>query len=308
MKIKKYCMNLLRNKLVLKLLKRTSLKNILPDKIYLQMKYKRDYGRVLDWENPKCFDEKMQWLKLYYRKPILSKLVDKYEIKQYVSEKIGKEYIVPTLGLWNTFDEIDFTKLPNQFVLKCTHDSGGLIICRDKKQLNYEFARQKINKCLKKDFYYLMREWPYKNVKHRIIAEQFMSDKKHTDLIDYKFFCFNGKPQYCQVITNRNTEEAIDFFDTNWIHQEFVGLNPKCQNNPQYKDIIKPENYDKMLELSQILAGDFPFVRIDFYNINGNIYFGEMTFFPAGGFGIFTPDTWNYKLGEMITLPPKETK
>lgn len=293
---------------ILSLIQKVGIKNLIPDKLYLQLKYKRDYGSYISWNNPQRFDEKMQWLKLYYRKPIMVKLVDKYEVKKYVEKKIGAEYIIPTLNIYNTFDEIDFSKLPDQFVLKCTHDSGGNVICKNKKLLDQKIARTKIECSLKKNFYYLMREWPYKHVRPRILAEEFITDAVHQDLIDYKFYCFNGIPKYCQIITNRSTNEAIDFFDENWIHQDFVGLNPTCKNNPDCSNMSKPMNYDKMLDMARTLAMDFPFVRIDFYNVNGKIYFGEITFFPAGGFGVFTPNEWNYKLGEMIILPKKINK
>ena len=300
--------NLKINRGILSLIQKVGIKNLIPDKLYLQLKYKRDYGSYISWNNPQRFDEKMQWLKLYYRKPIMVKLVDKYEVKKYVEKKIGAEYIIPTLNIYNTFDEIDFSKLPDQFVLKCTHDSGGNVICKNKKLLDQKIARTKIECSLKKNFYYLMREWPYKHVRPRILAEEFITDAVHQDLIDYKFYCFNGIPKYCQIITNRSTNEAIDFFDENWIHQDFVGLNPTCKNNPDCSNMSKPMNYDKMLDMARTLAMDFPFVRIDFYNVNGKIYFGEITFFPAGGFGVFTPNEWNYKLGEMIILPKKINK
>lgn len=294
-----------KNRGILFFLQKTQLKNLLPDKLYLQMKYKRDYGISINWDLPVRFDEKMQWLKLYYRNPIMCKLVDKYEVKSYVAEKIGEKYVVPTLGVYDSFSEIDFSLLPDQFVLKCTHDSGGLVICRDKSQLDMLKAKSKIEKSLKRNFYYLMREWPYKSVKPRIIAEKFLSEEGKFDLTDYKFYCFNGVPKYCQLITNRSSREAIDFFDENWIHQDFVGLNPLCKNNPLCKMMKKPDNYEEMLSLARLLSENFPFVRVDFYNLNGQIYFGEMTFFPAGGFGTFTPEEWNYKLGEMIVLPDK---
>lgn len=303
---------LLRNRLFLNMVQICHIKNLLPDKLYLQMKYRRDYGYCINWKNPRSFTEKMQWLKVYYRKPIMTKLVDKYEVKCYVEKMIGKEYIIPTLGVYNSFDEIDFSSLPESFVLKCTHDSGGLILCKDKDCLDTNSARIKIESSLKKNFYYLMREWPYKYVKPRIIAESYMTDDIHYDLIDYKFYCFNGEPRYCQLITDRSSHESIDFFDKEWVHQDFIGLNPVCKNNPVYKNnpicktMPKPANYETMIDLARILASDFPFVRVDFYNINGHIYFGEMTFFPAGGFGFFTPEEWNYKLGEMISLPAIE--
>ncbi len=293
------------NKKLLSFLQKTRLKNILSDKLYLQIKYKKDYGRSINWKSPSRFDEKLQWLKLYYRNPLMCKLVDKYEVKSYVANIIGEEYIIPTLNVYNSFNDIDFSLLPDKFVLKCTHDSGGLIICRDKDQLNIKDAKIKIENSLKKNFYYLMREWPYKYVRPRIIAEKFICENGKLDLTDYKFYCFNGKPKYCQLINNRSSIETIDFYDENWIHQDFVGLNPKCKNSPNYKNIPKPINYELMIELAKKLSKEFPFVRVDFYNLSGKIYFGELTFFPAGGFGYFTPEEWNYKLGKLIVLPEK---
>lgn len=293
---------LCRNRIFLRVMEKLSIKDLIPDKIYLTLKFKRDYGYYINWGCPKTFIEKLQWLKLNYRKSIMTILVDKYEVKDYVSKIIGDKYIIPTLGVWNSFDEIDFSSLPNQFVLKCTHDSGGIIICKDKSTFDIQGAKKLINEKLNKNFYYLVREWPYKYVKHRIIAERYMSDNENEDLIDYKFYCFNGIPKYCQLITNRSERESIDFFDEEWVHQDFIGLNPNCKNNPSWQNIKKPLNYREMIALSKKLAGDFPFSRIDFYNVNNNIYFGEITFFPAGGFGKIEPDFWNLRLGEMINL------
>lgn len=178
--------------------------------------YKYRFGTRLNLKNPKTFNEKIQWLKLYDRNPLYTTMVDKYEAKKYVASIIGEEYIIPTLGVWDKFDDIDFDKLPNQFVLKCTHDSGGLAVCKDKKVFDINAARKRINRSLKRNFYWIGREWPYKDVRPRIIAEQYMENSDgRTELSDYKFYCFNGKPEYCHVISDRTQNETMDFFDMN---------------------------------------------------------------------------------------------
>ena len=257
-------------------------------------------GKKLDLENPQTFNEKLQWLKLYDRKGEYTKMVDKYEVRKYIAEKIGEEYLIPLLGVWDKFDDIDFDKLPNQFVLKCTHDSGGLVICKDKSKLDIDAARKKINKCLKRDFFKLTREWPYKNVKPRIIAEKFMADKSGGEIKDYKIHNFNGKPQFILVCDGRFSKEGIteDFYDTAWNHMSIK--RPNVPNKIKQHD--KPLALEKMLELSAVLAKDIPFVRTDFYEIDGNIYFGEITFFPASGLKRFEPNNWDYDLGKKIII------
>ena len=275
---------------------------LFPDKLYLQLLFKQCMGYSLNLNNPQTFSEKMQWLKLYNRKPEYTQMVDKYEVKKYVADKIGEEYIIPTLGVWNRVEDIDFESLPNRFVLKTTHGGGscGVVICKDKTTFDVDSFKKKLKKSLHHNIYHQFREWPYKNVKRRIIAEQFMSDNIHQDLIDYKFYCFNGEPQYCQVIRDRRKKETIDFYDMQWVHMPFVGLNPIVKNglNP----VEKPGQLNTMIEICKKLAKNIPFVRIDLYLINNKIFFGEITFFPASGFGVFTPEEWNYKLGEMIFL------
>ena len=282
------------------------LKNFIPDYIYLCYKYYCTFGKKINLKNPQTFNEKLQWLKLYNRKPLYTILVDKYAVKEYVANKIGKEYIIPTLGIYNSVKEIDFDKLPNQFVLKATHDSNSTIICKDKNIFNKQEAKEKLNKTLKNNFYYIGREYPYKNVPRRIIAEQYMKDNKTKELRDYKFFCFNGKPIYCQVISDRTTNECIDFFDMNWNHQPFTGLVknfPNCSTKPQ-----KPNSFEQMKNACKILSKDIPFIRADFYEINNKMYFGELTFYPANGFGKFYPEEWNTKIGNLLILPPKKQK
>ena len=274
------------------------LSHFIPDKLYLELKYYQRMGRFPNLNNPMTYNEKLQWLKLYNRKPEYTQMVDKYEVKKYVASKIGNEYIIPTIGVWDKFENIDFDKLPEQFVLKCTHDSGGLVICKSKSKLDMENTRKKIEKCLKKNYYWHGREWPYKNVKPRIIAEKYMEDSITSELRDYKFFCFNGNVEFCLVCSDRQRNLKLTFYDKLWnvlpFKRQRVGTNLHEE---------KPVNYDLMIELAEKLSKDIPSVRIDFYEVNGNVYFGEITFFPASGFEKFDPDEWDYKIGELIVLP-----
>lgn len=273
--------------------------NWMNDEIYLKVKYWARLGRKLDLENPKSFNEKIQWLKLYDRKPEYVRMVDKYEAKNYVAEKIGAQYIIPTLGVWDTFEEIDFGSLPNQFVLKCTHDSGGLVICKDKEKLDIEAAKKTIEESLNFNYYYVGREWPYKNVKPRIIAEKFMSDSSGEDISDYKLMCFKGKVKCSFVCSDRFSSSGlkVTFFDKNWNVLPFERHYPKST-----VPIKKPDNYSMMINLAEQLSKNIPFVRVDFYEINGKIYFGELTFYPGSGFEEFTPLDWDYILGDWISI------
>lgn len=289
-----------------KIMYRLSLCDRLPDEEYIKKLYKLHIGKELDLDNPKGFNEKLQWLKLYDRKPEYTTMVDKFAVKQYVTNKIGNEYIIPTLGVWDHFDDIDFTALPKRFVLKCTHDSGGLVICKDKSKFDIKKAKSKIEKSLKTNFYLVGREWPYKNVKPRIIAEQYMEDNPDSqDLIDYKLMCFNGKVKCSFTCTGRHAKDGlkVTFFDTDWKRMPFERHYPAELNN-----ICKPKSYEEMTQLAEILADKIPFVRIDFYEIKGKPYFGEMTFFPGNGMEEFTPEEWDETLGSWLELPNKEGK
>lgn len=257
-------------------------------------------GKRLNLKNPQTFNEKLQWLKLYDRNPEYTKMVDKYEVRKYISDKIGEEYLIPLLGVWDSFDEIDFDKLPDQFVLKCTHDSGGLVICRDKSKLDINKARKTINKCLKKNFYKFTREWPYKNVKPRIIAEKFMVDESGTELKDYKFFCFDGTVKALFIATDRPYDTKFDFFDSDFNHLDIRHGHPNSN-----RELSKPKGFDEMIKLSQILSKGMAHVRVDLYDINGKIYFGELTFFHHGGLVPFDPPKWDEIFGEWLTLPEK---
>lgn len=273
--------------------------SLLPDKLFIQLKFFKNFHRLPNLKHPKTFNEKLQWLKLYDRNPYYTKLVDKYEVKKIVAELIGEQYIIPTLGVWDSANDIDFEKLPDKFVLKATHDSGRVIICKDKSKLDIAKAREEMAYSLKRDFYALTREWPYKNVPRRIIAEAFIEDKSG-DLKDYKFFCFNGKVEFFKVDFDRFTGHKANYYDTNWNilpFEEIVCPSDKSQMHE------KPENFDKMIEFAEILAKGLPFSRIDFYNNEGNIYFGETTFFPNSGMGKFNPEEADNKLGALIKLP-----
>lgn len=290
-------------KMIIKYLMDKNFFFFLGDKAYLKLRYKLITGKKLNLENPKTYNEKLQWLKLNDRNPEYTKMVDKYEVKKYVANIIGEEYIIPTLGIWDKFEDIEFDKLPNQFVLKCTHDSGGIIICKDKNKLDIEKARKKINKCLKNNFYYHAREWPYKNIKPRIIAEQYMVDESGTEIKDYKFFCFNGKAKVILVCSNRFVKLKETFLDENWNIIDVVE-----GGHEREEKIEKPFNHSEMVKLSERLAQNIDFVRIDFYEINKKVYFGEITFYPASGIERFKPEEYDMKLGDMLKLTKKEIK
>lgn len=255
----------------------------LSDKKYIEYLFKNKMGYKLDLNHPKKFDEKLQWLKLHDRKQIYTTMVDKYEAKEYVANIIGNEYIIKTLGVYDKFEEIDFSKLPNKFVIKCTHDSGGLVICKDKSKLNIMKAKKKINKSLKTNYYYIGREWPYKNVKPRIIVEEYMEDKIDKELIDYKLYCFNGKCDYVMACFDRfKGKTKFVFFDRNWtVQKEMSNDGIKYGDNIKLR---KPKNLKLMFEFASKLSKGIPFVRVDFYETNGKLYFGELTFYPNSGF------------------------
>ena len=271
----------------------------LPDKFYIKLYYRAVFKKKIDLENPKTFNEKLQWLKFNDRNPLYTKLVDKYEVREYIKEKIGEKYLVPIYGVWDKFDEIDFEKLPNQFVLKCTHDSGGIVICKDKSKLDLKEAKKKINKALKRNFFYIGREWPYKNVKPRIIAEEYLQEENDDDLYDYKFMCFNGKVKCSFICSGRNSKDglSVDFYDINW---KKMPVERKYKNSK--KEFKKPKDYEQMIALSEELSKDIPFVRVDFYEVNGKIYFGELTFYPGSGFEKFNPQKYDELLGSWLEL------
>lgn len=272
----------------------------IPDEMWIKYKYKRKFGRTLNLENPKSFSEKLQWMKLYYRNPLCKTMVDKYDAKQYVAKLIGEEYIIPTLGVWDRFEDIDFDALPDQFVLKCTHDSGGLVICRDKTKLDIKAAKRKIKKCFKRNYYWHGREWVYKDIKSRVIAEAYMEDASGRELIDYKFYCFNGEPKflYISVGLENHATASISFFDFDFNKMPFYRTDFKqFETAPS-----KPEKFEQMIELATELSKGFPFLRVDLYQINGQVYFSELTFVPSGGMMPLKPDTADMEIGKLLNL------
>lgn len=274
---------------------------IFPDKLYLSIYYRLNMRKRLDWANLQTYNEKLQWLKIYHREPVMTDMVDKYQAKKYVADRIGEEYIIPTLGIYDSVDEIDFDTLPDQFVLKCTHDSGGIVICTDKSKLDKGAARKKLRKFLKRGYFWLNREWPYKNVPHRIIAEQYMVDESGYELKDYKFFCFDGEPKALFIATDRgrkDEETKFDFFDMDFKHLPIKNGHP---NSP--RPIACPPGFEKMKELAAKLSKGHPHVRVDFYDINGHVYFGELTFYHWSGVVPFDPEEWDYTFGSWIKLP-----
>ena len=273
------------------------------DETFLKLQFRLRMGYKLNLDNPKTFSEKLQWLKLYDHNPKYTVMADKVKAKEYVASVLGEEYIIPTLGVWDNPDDIDFESLPNRFVLKCNHNSGlGMCICKDKSHLDKKKVCSDLKIGLKQDYFASNREWPYKDVPRRILAEKFIDPAPNvSDLTDYKWYCFDGEPKYCQVIQDRSTRETIDFFDTEWNHLEFIGLNPVA--GPAVITPLKPLNLDIHLRIARELSKGIPFSRIDVYETGDHTYFGEITFYPASGFGVFRPDQYNEILGQMIKLP-----
>lgn len=277
---------------------------ILPDQLYIKLEYKKHLGYFPNLKNPKTFNEKLQWIKLHDRNPLYTKMVDKFESKKYVANIIGDEYIIPTLGVWESFDEIDFDKLPDKFVLKCTHDSAGILIVTDKEKLDKKKAKKKFDNCLKRNFYYSGREWPYKNVKPRIIAEQYMEDTQTKELRDYKFFCFGGVVKCFKVDFDRFVQHRANYYDENGQLIDYGEV--VCPPNFK-KRIHLPSNIMDMKSLAEKLSKETSFLRVDFYCVNGKIYFGELTFFPDSGFGKFINLNQDVEMGRWFHLPENKS-
>lgn len=278
--------------------------NWMPDKMYLKTAYRISLHKKLNLKTPKTYNEKLQWLKLYDRKPEYTEMVDKFEVRKYIAEKIGEEYLIPLVGgPWESFDEIDFEKLPEQFVLKTTHDSGGVVICTDKNKFDKEKAKEKLTKSMNYCYYWRGREWPYKNAKPKIIAEQYIEDEVTSELRDYKFFAFDGDVKCLFIASDRqnpNEETKFDFFDMDFKHLDFENGHPYSKIYPN-----KPQEFEKMKELASKLSKGIPQLRVDLYEVNGKIYFGELTFFHWSGFVPFNPEEWDETFGSWLKLPDK---
>lgn len=278
------------------------MKNMPHDK-FLKRAYRISMDKELDLENPKTYTEKLQWLKLYDHRPEYTRMVDKYAVKRYVAQRIGEEYVIPLLGVWDRVEDIDFAALPDRFVLKTTHDSGGIIVCKDKSSLNIAEACEKLRYFHKRNYYNKNREWPYKEVPHRIIAEAYMEDSRYHELRDYKFFTFSGEPKVLYIAQGRGRGESTvaDFFDMDFNHLPFTIDHDMADVPPQ-----KPEKFEEMKRLAAELSKGTPQLRVDFYEVDGKVYFGEMTFFHCSGLNPFHPEKWDRIFGDWVELPPKK--
>lgn len=270
----------------------------IPDVLFLKIAYWCNMGKRLDLEHPETYTEKLQWLKLYDREDSYTTLVDKYEVKKYVEGRIGKKYVIPALGVWDSFDEIAFEQLPEQFVLKCSHDVGGAVICRDKTSFNKKVARRKIMKSLKRDYYKLTREWAYKEVPHRIIAEPYIAGEGGSEPTTYRFFCFNGDVKHVLTYVNETKDRRIDLYD-----RSFHRLPVANGASNARKADKKPKEFDEMKRLASRLSRGFCQICIDFYNVSGRIYFEKMVMFHGSGFMEFEPEEWDLIFGEYVRLP-----
>lgn len=281
----------------------TRLNFLFPDKLYLKLLYRLKLGRKLDLKTPKRFTEKLQWLKLYDRKPLYTQLVDKVEVKKYVTDIIGSEYIIPTLGVWNSPNDIDWDRLPDRFILKTTHGGGGsgVVICGDKGQLDKKMTVDKLNKGMKQDnIYATLREWPYKDVPHRVIAEQLLDkDPQYDDVPDYKFYCFNGIPKVLLIATNRFKDHNFNYYDMGF---KKLNITSSAGRNAAI-EFSKPSCFEEMKEIASKLSQGFAHIRVDLYYSNNKIYFGELTFYDSSGFDNLSSDRIDLEWGGWIELP-----
>ena len=280
---------------------------ILPDDIFIKIQYFRFLRKFPDLKNPRTFNEKLQWLKLHDRNPFYTVLVDKYKVREYIAKKIGSQYLIPLLGVWDDPDKIDFDKLPNKFVLKCNHNSGlGMCICKDKTMLNINKVKEDLSKGLRQNYYLTGREWPYKNVNPCIIAEKYIENTDLKELVDYKFYCFNGYVDSVMVCIGRSTgDPRFYFFDKNW-NLKIYNLCGKVA--PRDFSLERPANMDKMFGIAEVLSKEIeaPFVRVDLYNVDGKIYFGELTFYPDSGFDGNRLSETDVYFGNLVKLKYKE--
>lgn len=269
------------------------------DYVFLKTHWRLHMGHSLNLKNPKSLSEKLQWIKLYDRKPIYTTMVDKFEVKEFVANKIGEEYIIPTIAIYDSIEDVDIEKLPNRFVIKCTHDSGSVVICKDKSTFDWEKHKSSLKEALSVNYYTHTREWPYKNVKPRILVEEYLTELADEDIKDYKFFCFNGNAKFLKVDYDRFIDHKVNYYDLDWKYLEYAEYETKTDANHIEK---MPNNFNQMIEFANILSKDTKFLRVDFYNLNGKIYFGELTFFPRNGFGCLSPYSIDESIGEFLNL------
>ena len=284
----------------------SSITRFVPDELYLRVVYRLTMkGRKLHLNPPVTFNEKLHWLKIHDHNPLYTTLVDKYEMKECVSKIIGDEYIIPTIGVWDHVEDIDINSLPEQFVIKTTHDSGGVCVCKNKSEFDWKSSKKKLQRSLSTNFYLLGREWPYKNVKRRIIVEKYMEDAETKELRDYKFFCFEGIAKLMFIASGRQIrkEPYFDFYDMEFNHIDMRHGHPNAPTPPQ-----KPASFDQMRSLSETICKELKLfhARVDFYEVNGQPYLGEITLYHHNGNVIFDPEEWDYKLGEWIDLSKRK--
>lgn len=281
--------------------------NFIPDKAYLSIMFRANLGKRMNWRSPRTYNEKLQWLKLYDRKAIYPKMVDKFEAKQYIADRVGSQFVPKVVGgPWDSFNKIDFTMLPEQFVLKTTHDCGGVWICKDKCKINMVDVRSFIEGHMKDNYYRKHREWPYKHIHPRIFAEEYLEDRTDGELKDYKFFTFNGIPKMMFIASERNNESVetkFDFYD-----MDFQRLSIVNGHSNSEKYMAKPVHFEKMKRLASRLSEDIPHLRVDFYETNGRLYVGELTFFHYSGFVPFSPPEWDEILGTWLPIPQKKER
>jgi hypothetical protein len=291
-------------RVLVRLLLDTKISRLLPDESYMKLAYWEGTGKKLRLKDPVTFNEKLQWLKLNDRRKLYQICADKLQVRDYVAKKLGEEYLIPLLGSWEKAADIDFEKLPRQFVLKCNHNSGlGMCICKDKDKLDQEKVRRELDQGLQQDYYYHLREWSYKDLPRRILAEAFLSDGSGS-LADYKIHVFNGKARFILVCADRFDDSGLteDFYTPDWEHMDI--RRPGIPNAKKLQE--KPQLLQQLVECAEKLGEELPFVRADFYVCGGKIYFGEMTFYPAGGVTPFDPPQWDETFGSWLQLPEKE--
>lgn len=277
----------------------------LTDRRYLELLFKKNTGYALNLEQPRTFNEKLQWLKLYNRNPLYSNLVDKYEVRKYVTEKIGSQYLNTIYGVYKNFEEINFKELPDQFVLKPTHTSGDYFICKNKNMINYKKLKSDVDRWMERNYFQLHREWPYKNAEPRIISEKLLIQENSEELRDYRLFCFNGEPKFIAVdfsITDKNKTRR-NLYDLNWDLMDATISYPRELEI----EVEQPEKLDELIEISRKLAKGIPHARIDFYIIKNQIIFGEITFFHQAGMGTIKPHSFDLQMGEWININSKKS-
>lgn len=277
---------------------RTKVLCIVPDKLYLKIMYKLKTGHKLNLKEPKRYTEKIQWLKLYGKKPEYTNYADKIKVREIVKNKCGNKYLIPLLGVYNSFEDIDFDKLPEQFVLKCNHDSGSVVICTDKNNFNFEYAKKKLNKALKTDYAVIGREYIYKDIDRKIMAEEYLSDLSGDSANDYKIFIMNGELSHIEICSDRFTDFKVTYFDKYKNKLNISEMGEKVD-----KSISLPTEIDEMIRIAKEIAKGIPLLRVDFYDVNGKIYFGEVAFFDCSGYATYSDDSFDYKLGENLILP-----